>query len=384
MATASIILVIRGAHDQAVTRMAFYQVVGLREEGYQVEVVLLSAPSVADIYDFEAEGIPVTRIPERLVAIDFKLLGRLRRHFQHRKPMVVHSHGHKVNFYAAVAACLARVPHTIATVHEAKVMPAPSHYRLPRTWLYRGHEQVVNRLSDHIWVDSGSVKENIVARHGGNPAKMRVVYPSVDRDRGDQAQSPPQTLHEELHLPAEVQIVGNVASLTPRKNHRCLLRAARQVIDQMPDTHFAIAGVGSLQEELQQLAANLQIADQVHFLGFRQDIPQLLKQFDVFVFPSFSEGFGLAVAEAMATGLPVIATRAPGVREVVVEGETGYLVPLDDDQAVAQRVLALLREPQLRQRMGEAGRRRVEENFTRQVMVAKTNELYRNILANDH
>jgi len=132
---------------------------------------------------------------------------------------------------------------------------------------------------------------------------------------------PQQTLCEELDLPAEAQIVGNVGVLIPRKNHRCLLRAACRIIEQMPRTHFVIAGEGYLQEELEQLAAKWQIADNVHFLGFRKDIPQLLGQLDIFAFPTFAEGLPIAVLESMGARLPVVATRAPGLADAVVDTE---------------------------------------------------------------
>lgn len=381
MAKASIILVLRGAYSHAVHRMAYYQAVGLQEEGYELEVVLLCDPSMEIAFDFEGAGMPVTNLPERSVAIDWRLLGQLRRHFQMRKPTVVHSHGHKVNWYATVAARLAHVPHAIVTIHGAKVMTASSHYGLPRTWLYRIHEQVVNRLSDHLLLVSEAVKSAILARRAGNPAKMTVLYNGIDLERFDQAQPLQQTLREELSIPEQARIVGNVGSLVPIKNHQCLLRAARHIIDQMSETHFVIAGAGNLQEELKELAGKWKMGDQVHFLGFREDIPQLLSQFDIFAFPSFSEGFGLAVVESMAARLPVVATRAPALEEIMVDGETGYLVPLDDDQALAQRILELLRDEQLRKRMGEAGRRRVETAFSREVMVQNTIQLYRRIVS---
>lgn len=380
MAKAPIILVLRGAHDRPVPRLAYYQALGLKKVGYTLEVVLLCEPTREVAFDFEGAGMPVTYLPERPVAVDWRLLGQLRRHFQQRRPVVVHSHGYKVNFYAIVAARLAGVPHTIATVHEAGVMPAKSCWGLPRTWLYRLHEQVVNRLSEHISPISESVKAAILARHAANPAKITIVDNGIDLARFDQMDLPQQTLREELGLPAEAQIVGNVGRLTAGKNHRCLLRAACRIIEEMPRTHFVIAGVGDLQEELEQLAAKWQIVDNVHFLGFRKDIPQLLDQFDIFAFPTFAEGLSLAVLESMGARLPVVATRAPGLADAVVDTETGYLVPLDDDQTLAQRVVELLRDEQLRARMGEAGRRRVETVFSREVMVQNMIELYRRIV----
>jgi glycosyltransferase involved in cell wall biosynthesis len=128
-------------------------------------------------------------------------------------------------------------------------------------------------------------------------------------------------------------------------------------------------------------AKAMQLSEDVIFTGIRQDVPNILGLLDVFVLPSLWEGLPIALLEAMAAGLPVVATAVGGTPEVVVEGETGFLVPPRDPEALAEAILRLLREPDLRRRMGEAGRKRVAEHFSVEQMVQKTEALYEHLLA---
>ena len=137
-----------------------------------------------------------------------------------------------------------------------------------------------------------------------------------------------------------------------------------------------VAGRGSCLEDLKGLAADLGVAERVTFLGEVRDIPALLGRARMFVQPSLSEGIPLTVLEAMARGLPVVATRVGGLPEVVVDGETGLLVPAADPPALAQAVLSLWRDPDAAGRMGEAGRKRVERVFDVRRMVADYEALY--------
>jgi glycosyltransferase involved in cell wall biosynthesis len=168
-------------------------------------------------------------------------------------------------------------------------------------------------------------------------------------------------------------IVGNVARLAEQKGHRTLLEAAAIVRGQRPDVRFAIAGDGELRDELQQQANEL--GDHVVMLGNRSDVPDLLASFAVFAYPSRFEGLCLAVLEAQAAGVPVVATPVGGIRETVVDGETGFLVPVGDAAALAERILYVLAHPEEARRVAAEARRRVEA-FSEERMVAETIALY--------
>jgi glycosyltransferase involved in cell wall biosynthesis len=169
-------------------------------------------------------------------------------------------------------------------------------------------------------------------------------------------------------------LVGNVARLAEQKGHRDLIAAAPQVLEGHPDIRFVVAGEGELRDELEALAAPL--GDRFSFLGPRDDVPDVLASLDVFAFPSRFEGLCLAVIEAQAAGVPVVATPVGGIRETVREGETGWLVPLHDVDALAERISWCLEHPDEARAVAQEGQRRVREQFSVERMVEETLALY--------
>jgi glycosyltransferase involved in cell wall biosynthesis len=147
-----------------------------------------------------------------------------------------------------------------------------------------------------------------------------------------------------------------------------------------PELRLVIAGDGSLRGALEAEAAALGIADRVHLLGARNDVPDVLAALDVFAMPSEWEPFGLAAAEAMAAGLPVVASEVGGLPEVVAAGVTGILVPACEPEPLAAGIATLLREPATRRAMGEAGRARVQAEFSAQAMGNRMCSLYERLL----
>jgi len=176
------------------------------------------------------------------------------------------------------------------------------------------------------------------------------------------------------------RIIGNVGRLEPVKGTRFLVDAFAQFASQFPDARVWLVGDGTERQNLATQAQTQGVARQIDFLGMRPDVAALLAQMDIFVLPSHWEGMPNAVLEAMAAGLPVVATGVGGTTEVVVQDETGFLVPAADPDAMAKAIVTLLRDPTLCRRMGEAGRRRVEQHFSIQQTVAKTVGLYENLL----
>ena len=176
------------------------------------------------------------------------------------------------------------------------------------------------------------------------------------------------------HRVLEGRIVGNVARLAEQKGHRDLIAAAPLVLERHSDVLFVVAGDGELRDELEELARPL--GDRFEFLGERSDVPDLLASFEVFAFPSRFEGLCLAVIEAQAAGVPVVATPVGGIKETVVDGETGWLVPPRDVSALAERISAVLEDPAGAGRVAQAARSRVLERFAVERMVAETLALY--------
>lgn len=171
-------------------------------------------------------------------------------------------------------------------------------------------------------------------------------------------------------------LVGTVARLAPQKDQRTILEAVPLVLAARPDARFAIVGEGELRGELEQQARRLGVADHVLFPGARDDVPEVLASFSVFVHPSRFEGLCLAVIEAQAAGVPVVATPVGGMRETVVDGETGLVVPVGDAGALAAAVVSLLESPERARALVAEARRRVSR-YSGATMVEATLGLYR-------
>jgi glycosyltransferase involved in cell wall biosynthesis len=177
-----------------------------------------------------------------------------------------------------------------------------------------------------------------------------------------------------------------VARLDPQKGHPYLIEAMRGVLERFPDARLVLVGAAQQGSEeyvaaLREQAAGAELVGKVAFAGERQDVPRLMAAADVFVLASLWEGFGLVFAEAMGAGTPVVGTRVSGVPEVVEDGETGFLVPPRDPQALAGALIRLLGDPAERRRMGNNGYRRVRERFAAPRMVEQTLAVYQEALA---
>jgi glycosyltransferase involved in cell wall biosynthesis len=226
----------------------------------------------------------------------------------------------------------------------------------------------------HYVAVSEAVRQVLIA--SGIPAhSVQTIYSSIDVRRFNETQEIAPL------FPTGTRVVGTVGHLTGLKGHRYLLEAARQVLQAEPHVGIAIVGDGALRQELEAQAANLGIAERVHFTGFRRDIPALIRGFEIFVFSSTHEGTPNSVLEAMALGKPVVATHAGGTAEVVQDGVTGLLVSPRDPAALAHALLYVLRHPEQGKMFGMAGRKRVEEHFTVEHMAGSTLQAYHRILA---
>jgi glycosyltransferase involved in cell wall biosynthesis len=174
--------------------------------------------------------------------------------------------------------------------------------------------------------------------------------------------------------------VGNIAALVPHKGQRHLVDAAALVRRYVPDAHFIIMGEGELRGALERQVKDLHLEHHVLLPGFRAEVLPLLKAFDVFVMSSVTEGLGTSLLDAMAAARPIVATRAGGMPEVVVDGETGLLVPIRDPDRLATAIVRLLKDPALRSRFGQAGLDRVRAEFSVARMVDATAALYERML----
>lgn len=227
---------------------------------------------------------------------------------------------------------------------------------------------IMRRANQQIIAVSFDVKRKLINYGKVKPEKITVIHNGTDVGE---------------FLPSEGGkgiLVGTIATLRPVKGHRYLLYAAALVLKKVPDVKFLIIGQGPLRNSLEELAGKLNIAKNVIFMGYQKDITEILARLTLFVLPSIREPLGICLLEAMAAGLPVVATNVGGIPEVVKEKETGLLVPPKDPEALAQVILTLLEDKEKAKNMGIAGRKRVEQKFTIGTMIRKTEQVYQDLI----
>lgn len=220
------------------------------------------------------------------------------------------------------------------------------------------------------------------------PAERVVVVPNgIDVQRFQQAasQSARDTFRRLWNVSEDGLLIGTVGEIKSLKGHEEFLRAAAIIVSRYPKAQLLIAGVDSSSGRkhlatLESLIAELNLARSVRIVGWVGDLSSLYGALDVFVSASHTESFGLAIAEAMASGVPVVATETEGAKEIITNGDTGLLVPIADAPALATAVLGLLENKSKRDHLRESGRQRINERFSLERMVAETEKIYRAVL----
>lgn len=291
--------------------------------------------------------------------------------FRREKVDIVHAHNSVAGAIARLASKMAGVPIVIFTLHGY----ASLNHRHPAI---RAVVSLIEKLLDHctthyvavseyvkrVWCEQGVVASDRVAviYHGTNPVEINT---SKVRD-----------VVRDLKIPTGAPIIGTVGLLEVQKGTEFLLRAMPLVKQVSPDCHCLIVGSGPLRTYLENVAESLAVKESVHFLGWRDDVADLISLFDVFCLPSLNESFGLVLLEAMAQGKPIVATNAEGIPEVIINGETGLLVPPYDSEALANALIYCLLHQEVGREMGEKGRVRLLAQYTNESMVQHYERLY--------
>jgi glycosyltransferase involved in cell wall biosynthesis len=342
---------------------------GLREIGHRAALV---AHPDGELRRRAAEGLELIPLASR-TEMDLSAAWRLARVVKRLQPAVVHAHDAHGVAMASLALSMggsgARGPVLVASRRVDFHLRQNSFSR----WK---HRQV-----DCFICASEAIRQMLVA-DGVPPERTVTVHEGIDVDHVRSA--PPVNVHEAFWLPHRAPVVGNVAALVPHKGQRHLIEAAHLVVQQMPDVRFLILGEGELRDMLERHVRDHHLEKHVFLPGFRTDVLGCMKSFDLFVMSSVTEGLGTALLDAMACGTAIVATRTGGIPEVVEDGATGRLVPPRDHAAMAQAILALLRDDEQRRRMGEAGLARVQTRFSVERMVAETAAVYARVAGRRH
>jgi len=298
-------------------------------------------------------------------SLDVRWLLQVLRLLKERHIDVMHSHEFATNVYATLLSKITGVP-SVATAH------GKNYYG--DKWRRRAAYRFTARHSTMVAV-SHDLKRFLTEQIGIPPRNIRVVHNGIDlRQYSINAAS--SASRADLGIGASQRVIGTVGNLFAVKGQTYLLKACKALADAYPNIALLIAGEGEELSSLRKEASDLGIADNVKFLGFRSDVPSLLQAMEVFVLPSLSEGLPLSLLEALALQKPVVATNVGGIPEIVQDGLAGFLVPPGSPEALAERILLLLRSPATADRFGKAGRRRVEEAFDVAKMIEEYQSLY--------
>ncbi len=277
------------------------------------------------------------------MALDLGLASRLKRVARDRGATLVHahdSHGHTASVLANTLFGMA-LPLIVSRRVDFAI-----HSGFSARFKY-GHRSVRRILcvSDAI--------SAITAKGLQDPSVLRTVRSGIDPSRF--AQPADGSLHRLLKLAPEVPLVGCVAALAPHKDLGTFLRTMASLRERGSDAHGVIIGEGALRNALEAECKELGLSDHVHFTGFREDVHRLLPEFDVFLITSRTEGLGTSILDAFACNVPVVATRAGGIPEIVHQEESGLLCPVGDAPCLAEAVVRILTDPSLRERLVKGG-----------------------------
>lgn len=296
--------------------------------------------------------------------------------FRQLRPHIVHTQG-RGDPFGRIAARLARVPSVVSTTAAIA-----GRYMVDERWrkaLYRLIDFTTDRMVDRfIVVDRRSV-DVLAERHGIAASRVVVIPNGIELERFDPSRARRGAWRRRLGVTDDAFLIGGLGRLAWEKGFADLIRAFASLGSS--DTWLVIAGDGPEWEELRALAVSLDVSSRVLFLGFVEDVPGLLADLDVFVLSSHQEGHPLALLEAMAMGVPVVATDITGVAETITDGVDGILVPPGDAGALAEAIKAVGRDPDVASRMGRGARKKVEREYTVERMVRRTAVLYDGLLA---
>jgi len=306
---------------------------------------------------------------KRVNSFRFSILFRLVKILKKHNVDILHCHRHKSTVYGTVAAVFAKTPVVMAHVHG---LGRSRNFRrkLINFFLFKKINKIVPVAK--------SVREDVLKNNWSVPEeKIFVLENSIDYRRFADVSISKADAKQMLGLPSDVFVFGTVGRLAPTKGPSYLIKAFVNIKEKMPKAHLILLGAGPLKEELQQQVAEASVYQSVHFLGYRNNIEVLLKAMDVFVLSSIAEGMPRAILEAMAAGVPCIATEVGGIPEIISDNNVGVLVPPKDSEALAEEMIKLAKMPEKKQqKFVDNARQKVYSCYSHKVVMRKLENIY--------
>jgi glycosyltransferase involved in cell wall biosynthesis len=332
----------------------------------------------------EKQGIKVVDLPYLVRRIspfnDIKSFVSIFRILRKSKPDIVHTHTSKAGILGRLAAWMARVPIIIHTPHGHVFY---GHFGKSLSRIFLQMEKLLGRITHHHIALTQEECNDYLTLGVSRPNNTSVIHSGVDVDRFIEGAKQRTKKRKELGVPADSLVIGHVGWLIPIKGVTHLVNAMAKIAEQFPKSLLVLVGKGDNKghEEikLKEQVERAGLADKVRFLGWRSDVDEIMGCFDIFVLPSLNEGMGRVLVEAMAAGLPIVASCVGGIPDLVKDGQNGTLVPPEDAIALGNSIAALLEDKKKRKRMGQAGKKMCRQ-YSTEAMVTQIDNLYRELL----
>ena len=369
----------RGGSAEAVMRL----VEGLKRDGYPVELV--AGRTVEPQENLEAfslrTGVPVISIEELRRAVrpadDLIALVKLMRLIGRERPEIVHTHSSKAGLLGRLAAWLKGCP---VVIHYPHGHVFYGYFGRLRTWAVILTERLAARITHRIFTLTELGKREHIGFGIAGPEKFVTVPCGIDLAKFSSPRRNPTEVRAEFGFSPTDVVAGWVGRLVPIKGCETFLYALELARKRRSGLRGIIVGDGPLRERLEEIAEGLGLSGNVVFAGAREDIPEVMHALDLFVLTSLNEGLGRVLLEAMACGVPVVASRVGGVAEIVLQRETGLLVPSKDPEGIAGAILEILNDGKKAKLFSQKGKERAKL-FDVERMIEKTEEVYGELLA---
>lgn len=376
-------MIIGGAQENTL-----FNCLDLAEE-YGDQVVLMTGPTegpegklLQRLSDEQRSKIAIQVIPHLTRNIhplhDWKAYGELKRHLNHFAPDVVHTHSAKAGVLGRIAAWQRRTPAVIHSVHGA-----PFYDYQPRIsyWAYRWFEWYAAKYCHHMISVADAMTDLMVDANIAPREKFTTIYSGMDTRPFLNSGQGRAEARKTLGFQDSDIVVGKIARLAPLKGHSYLLRVAPQLIEAEPRIKFLLVGNGSLTDLIKEEIRRLGLESHFVLTGLvpPEQVPTMISAMDLVVHTSLREGLARVLPQALLSGLPVVSFDIDGAREVCISGETGWLIPPEDETQLLEKLLELVRSPLQRTEMGKTGRERFAQQFDHHYMTRRIRSLYQSI-----
>jgi glycosyltransferase involved in cell wall biosynthesis len=304
---------------------------------------------------------------------DLRTVFAIRRFIFEHRIQIIHTHNYKSNFYGLMASLFT----------QARLMSTCHNWITTNRKLsaYSLVDQYLLRFFDVIVTVSENIVNTLLAK-GVNPGKIVRVLNGVCLDKFNGGGKRDDALRKEFGIPLNCSVVGTVGRLSPEKGYELLLQAGKDVLKTFPDAHFMIVGDGPQKDDLRETCDRLGLNSRVIFTGKRRDIGRLYSIMDIFVISSHTEGLPMVLLEAMASGVPVIATKVGSIPDVVSDGVNGLLVESGNVRQIREAIENLLMNPEMGRRYSLEGRRSIRLGYSSKVMAENYFKIYSRLVSN--